>query len=93
MKYILDKKITFLYYTAVSLLLLLFLLFYLNSKKVISAVDKVDHTQQALIKSDLILLDILNIETGVRGYFISGKENFLEPYNAGKLVLNNHLRA
>ena len=92
MKYILDKKITFLYYIAVSLLLILFLMFYFNSQKVKSAGDRVDHTQEVLRQSDIILLDILNIETGARGYLISGNESFLEPFNSAKLVLSTHLK-
>ncbi|BCJ88332.1 methyl-accepting chemotaxis protein [Effusibacillus dendaii] len=38
-----------------------------------------------------ILTDLINEETGVRGYLVTGQESFLEPYNAGKAQLQKDL--
>src|SRR5688572_23133288 len=42
------------------------------------------HTFQVIERGGRILESLINIETGQRGYLISGKEDFLEPYNTGK---------
>ncbi|MEM1136904.1 MAG: CHASE3 domain-containing protein [Bacteroidota bacterium] len=44
----------------------------------------------SLAKSN-ITLDIINMETGLRGYLLNRKENYLEPYDFGKTDLKKHL--
>ncbi len=41
--------------------------------------------------ADEILMDMVNMETGLRGYIATGKGNFLEPYFAGKRDIAGHL--
>lgn len=43
----------------------------------------VDHTHNVIGKADQIVASVVNMETGMRGYLLAGKEEFLEPYNAG----------
>ena len=49
-------------------------------------------------KNDELLLitqiskDIVDIETGQRGFLLSGKDRFLEPYYIGKIALNNDIK-
>jgi methyl-accepting chemotaxis protein len=43
----------------------------------------VDHTHNVLAKASNILGAAVNMETGMRGYLLAGKENFLDPYNGG----------
>jgi PAS domain S-box-containing protein len=43
----------------------------------------VDHTHRVLSKLEEVLVDILNTETGARGFAISGDEVFLKPYESG----------
>ena len=38
-----------------------------------------------------IILDMVNMETGLRGFLLNNKEEFLEPYIEGKEALNTHL--
>lgn len=40
-----------------------------------------------------IILDMVNMETGLRGFLLNNKEEFLEPYNDGKSQLDNHFAA
>lgn len=40
-----------------------------------------------------LLVDFIHMETGLRGYEISGDDKFLEPYHAGKAQLELDLRA
>ncbi|WP_207456616.1 CHASE3 domain-containing protein [Azospirillum sp. SYSU D00513] len=42
------------------------------------------HTYQVLGSMDMLLLSMVNQETGLRGYLISGGDAFLEPYRSGR---------
>ncbi|MBK1842632.1 CHASE3 domain-containing protein [Azospirillum sp. YIM B02556] len=42
------------------------------------------HTYEVLEEVSIILGSVVNQETGVRGYLISGDEKFLEPYRTGQ---------
>lgn len=39
-----------------------------------------------------IILDMVNMETGLRGYLLNGHEEYLEPYNEGKSNIETTLR-
>ncbi|ASI88685.1 methyl-accepting chemotaxis protein [Vibrio mediterranei] len=41
---------------------------------------------------DVTLTNIVNMETGYRGYMITGEDKFLEPYNSGKEKLEGTLK-
>jgi methyl-accepting chemotaxis protein len=41
------------------------------------------HTYQVLQESEKMLLNMVNIETGLRGFVASGDEKFLEPFKQG----------
>lgn len=38
-----------------------------------------------------LILDMMNMETGLRGFLLNSREEYLEPYNSGKNDLNRHL--
>jgi PAS domain S-box-containing protein len=40
-----------------------------------------DHTANVLLESNKLMIELLNAETGVRGYVISRDDRFLAPYN------------
>ena len=42
------------------------------------------HTYAVLQESDGMLLNMVNIETGLRGFVAGGSENFLEPFHQGR---------
>lgn len=42
------------------------------------------HTYQTIDGANNLLISLTNIETGMRGFALSGQDDFLEPYNAGK---------
>ena len=53
--------------------------------KIISDTGKaVEHTYNVIAAADEILASAVNMETGMRGYLLAGKDQFLEPYTAGK---------
>ncbi|KAE9628861.1 CHASE3 domain-containing protein [Parasedimentitalea maritima] len=44
----------------------------------------VDHTQIVLGESRSIIASAVDMETGLRGYLLAGKDAFLDPYNIGQ---------
>ncbi|MGJ1446616.1 response regulator [Sphingobacterium spiritivorum] len=53
---------------------------YLSIKEQLNNRKKVDHTRQVISGVNKILVDLQNAETGQRGFQLTGKESFLEPY-------------
>ncbi|MGK5048097.1 methyl-accepting chemotaxis protein [Janthinobacterium sp. GB4P2] len=49
------------------------------------------HTYQVLAENSAILESLINLETGQRGYVITGAEASLEPYKAGQAAFGTHL--
>src|SRR5262249_1661942 len=41
------------------------------------------HDYEVIRQNRLLLFDLLNMETGVRGYLLTGKKQFLSPYDEG----------
>ena len=44
----------------------------------------VEHTHNVLAKADGIISAAVDMETGMRGYLLAGKEEFLDPYKSGQ---------
>ncbi len=49
----------------------------------------VDHTHKVLEMANQILSAGVDMETGMRGYLLAGKDEFLDPYNGGKASFNS----
>lgn len=58
---------------------------YTNFAKQSANVDLNLHTYNVIRESDTILISLINMETGARGFAFTGKEEFLEPFNQGKI--------
>ncbi|MEO5334707.1 MAG: CHASE3 domain-containing protein [Magnetococcus sp. YQC-5] len=54
-----------------------------NSEQMKQSIHSVIHTYQVIGQANDILLAAVNMETGVRGYLLAGKEDFLAPYTNG----------
>ena len=78
MKLTSDKTTTFFFTLLALALISTLVVFYNNTKKVKLSTNLVVHTQDVLAKSNNILIDILNIESGLRGYVLSENESFLK---------------
>ncbi len=57
---------------------------YLSKEQIESGVKWVEHTYQVIGETQKILAAAVDMETGMRGYLLSGKEGFLTPYKAGQ---------
>ncbi len=65
---------------------------YISIKQQINNRDKVDHTRKVIASANKILIDLQNAETGQRGYYLTGKESFLEPYLNSLISLPGSLK-
>lgn len=93
MKFIFEKKEFLFYVLSAVLLSTVLAIFYLNNQKDIASTKKLIHTQEVISKSNEVLLDVLTIETGFRGYLLSGDSVFLESYNEFKSKTNTNLES
>ena len=51
-----------------------------NIEKIVETNKWVAHTSNVLAKASAIVGHAVDMETGMRGYLLAGKETFLEPY-------------
>ncbi|MCL2915386.1 CHASE3 domain-containing protein [Shewanella corallii] len=52
-------------------------------EEVNAAIEWVEHTYQVIAEAQKIQVAAIDMETGMRGYLLAGREEFLEPYNGG----------
>jgi len=57
---------------------------YVSLNKLIQTSGWVAHTYQAIDLGNSITSSLVNMETGLRGYLVAGKEEFLEPFTNGR---------
>ncbi len=91
MKLLSEKKFQLYYILVAIILAFILLVFCYNNLKVKSTKESAELAQEILRKNDIVLLDILDIETGVRGYIISENDIFLETFNNAVRALNRNL--
>ena len=71
---------------SVPLILLVLIATTVNSSltKLLEHNDRVNHTHKVIETGNEIAAAVVNMETGLRGYLITGEASFLQPYNQGK---------
>lgn len=72
----------------ITILGLLTIISYTSVKQLASANERNTHTYKVIGKLDAILLGMINMETGQRGFAITGDEVFLEPFQLGQKQVN-----
>jgi signal transduction histidine kinase/CheY-like chemotaxis protein len=82
----LNIKNKILFGSCLTLFLVMILAFIANQsiKTMVQTAERVDHTHLVLEHAFNIEKLFLDMETGQRGFLISGKDEFLEPYESGK---------
>jgi len=66
-----------------SLMLIITFVVFFSVKSLVSNFGWVNHTHEVLAKASQIEAAAVDMETGMRGYLLAGKEEFLEPYTQG----------
>ena len=80
----LKAKIIFGSSTTLALLVALGIVAYSVIGSLLKSSHIVDHTHLVIKKAMSIEASAVDMETGMRGYLLAGKEGFLEPYNNGR---------
>jgi methyl-accepting chemotaxis protein len=52
---------------------------------------RVEHTYRVIGRANDILASAVDMETGMRGFLLAGKEGFLNPFNSGKQNFNSYV--
>ncbi len=92
MKISLGRQIQLAFLFAFFILITLGFFSYLNTNSLNTAFAWEKHTQAVLLKLDDILSLSIDVETGGRGYIITGNEEFLEPYNDATKQIEQKLK-
>ena len=64
-----------------------------STVKLTDTAELVAHTHEVLGKLESVLSDMSDVQTGARGYTITGEERFLEPYTAALSTVHQDLSA
>jgi methyl-accepting chemotaxis protein len=84
MKWSVGAKIGAGYALALLILLLIGGLAYTSTNRLIEAANWRSHTHTVLVQLEDLYAQLLDAQTGERGYLLSGDEAYLEPYNAAR---------
>ncbi len=93
MKFVMGKNIVAFYFLLVAMLFWASLIVYKSTEKAILSSELIMHTHEVRHMSDNVLLDILNIESGFRGYLLTRNELFLEHYFSSVTSIAGNLAA
>jgi signal transduction histidine kinase/CheY-like chemotaxis protein/CHASE3 domain sensor protein len=63
---------------------------YINFSKESQAVRDNLHSNNIINEADDILISLINMETGARGFALTGQDSFLEPFNQGRADFQTH---
>ncbi|MFY9460735.1 MAG: methyl-accepting chemotaxis protein [Aquabacterium commune] len=80
----LKKRLTLTFAAILMLAVALIGVALVNTDKLRDTVNWNTHTRKVLAEADSMLLNMVNIETGLRGFVAGGQEKFLEPFTAGQ---------
>jgi methyl-accepting chemotaxis protein len=80
----LKKRLTLTFATILLLAGALIAVALVNNARLRDTVNWNTHTHKVLAQSDSMVLNMVNIETGLRGFVAGGDEKFLEPFNQGQ---------
>ena len=88
-----GTKILLGYSIALVLMLVIAFIVYVRATGLSESSKWVAHTNQVMRDAENIVLQLVNMETGLRGYLVAGEENFLAPYNSGNEEFNKIMTA
>ncbi|WP_129645774.1 CHASE3 domain-containing protein [Peristeroidobacter agariperforans] len=77
---------------SVGLLALVLWMAHLSLREVRATSELSDHTQEVRLALDAVSESMLKMETGQRGFLLTGREAYLEPYNTGAAALDGELQ-
>jgi methyl-accepting chemotaxis protein len=87
-----SKKIVAAFGVIVALLMILCSTFYINFSRIIDTNNWNVHTWRVIDESRALTQSLVNMETGLRGYAINGKEEMLAPWTEGRKAFTEHIK-
>ena len=69
---------------ALVLMTIISIVVYINLNSLLKNSELVEHTHEVIADGNLLLMYMIDQETGMRGFAITGDEEFLEPYTQGR---------
>ena len=63
---------------------------FVNFEKTVESNGWTIHTYEVMGEADGMLLSLVNVETGERGFLVGARDEFLEPFNAGRDSFMTH---
>lgn len=64
---------------------------YISIQKQINSKEWVTHTYEVIASANHLAKSMIDMETGQRGYLITGKENFLEPFDSARATWDDEI--
>ena len=87
-----DKQIRIGYITAIILLIIAFVLIFYTNRQMQLQTKLVLHTNEVINQIEVVLSDIKDGETGIRGYMALKDRNFLEPFYKSQKKVQSDLK-
>ena len=80
---------------AIPLLVIVFMAItiYTSVNSLLAANAWVNHTSNVISKGRGLLSNMVDMETGMRGYLVAGRDEFLAPYHSGQQAFNKDIGA
>lgn len=88
----LERKLPFILLFVFLMMLTVGYVSYRGTGEMDRAVALEKHTQEVLIGLNETLASAVDIETGMRGYFLSGDDRYLKPYTEGKENIDSQMQ-
>jgi methyl-accepting chemotaxis protein len=92
MKWTVGRKISAGFVLALLTLLIIGIVALRNTRALIDTARSVDHTHEMLYRLEHILSSSKDVQSGERGYVITGLEDYLEPYNEAVSRLDDEVK-
>lgn len=92
MKWTVGRKIGAGFTLAVVTSLIIAIVAFRNTRALIDTARLVDHTHEMLYRLEHILSSSKDVQSGERGYVITGLESYLEPYNEAVARLDDEVK-
>jgi PAS domain S-box-containing protein len=87
-----DKRLAVAFWAVLCLLAIVRLVFFDLTTRFMDNSGRVDHARQTLHELSAALSCMRDVETGYRGYVVTGDKSYLDPYHAGATAAPEHVR-
>ncbi len=87
-----GKKIAIGYAVALMLFLIVGVITFRNTTMLVQTSDWVSHTYEVIEHVKTVRSELKDLETGQRGFLLTGQNSYLEPYISGKIELSDAMQ-